>query len=266
MLPAAIVWDVDPIIIHIGARGIRWYGLLFALAIYLGYRFFERVFREEKLPPQLLDRLALYVIIGIIVGARLGHVLFYDWPYYSRHPIDIIKIWEGGLASHGGAFGILLAFWLFVRKYRSQYPQLSYLWLLDRMVIPTALGGALIRLGNLFNSEILGRPADLPWAFIFKRIDNLPRHPAQLYEAVTYFLVFLLLRWLYRRRQWGRYRGRLLGPFLTLVFGMRFVIEFFKERQESFQHPLPVDMGQLLSIPFVLVGLYLWFRPTARRA
>ncbi len=264
MAPAAIVWDVDPAIFRIGAREIRWYGLLFALAIYLGYRFFERVFREEKLPPTLLDKLALYLIIGIVVGARLGHVLFYDWPYYRAHPAEIVKVWHGGLASHGGAVGIIIALWLFARKYGRAHPQISLLWLLDRMVIPTALGGALIRLGNLMNSEIIGKPAGVPWAFVFKRVDDLPRHPTQLYEAIAYLAVFFILRRLYHRPSWRRAPGRLLGAFLVMVFGMRFVIEFFKEWQEGFTHGMPINMGQMLSIPFVAAGAYFLFRKPGR--
>ncbi len=256
----AIVWDVDPAIFQVAGREIRWYGLLFALALYFGYRFFERIFHEEKLPLSLLDRLALYLVIGIIVGARLGHVLFYDWPYYREHPGEIIKVWQGGLASHGGALGILLALGIFVWRYRSTYPRLSWIWLLDRLVIPTALGGALIRLGNLMNSEIIGKPTNVSWAFIFRRVDNIPRHPTQLYEALTYLVIFGILWWLYHRKGWGRVSGKMLGSFLVMVFGARFVIEFFKVPQEGFVHHLPINMGQLLSIPFIFVGLYLWIR------
>jgi prolipoprotein diacylglyceryl transferase len=191
-----------------------------------------------------------------VIGARLGHCLFYEPAYYLRRPLEILMIWRGGLASHGGAVGIFLALYGYSRR----RPDQPYLWLLDRMAIPTALGGSFIRLGNLFNSEILGISTDVPWAFVFARIDDLPRHPAQLYESLAYLLIFGVLFAVYRKRGSHTPRGLLLGLFLVLVFGARFVIECVKVRQAAFGEALPLSMGQLLSIPAILVGVVLLVR------
>ncbi len=251
-----IVWDVDPEILQIGIFHLRWYGLLFATAFFIGYFLMKKFFQEERVPLAYLDALTVYVVVGTVVGARLGHVLFYAPDYYFAHPVEILEIWKGGLASHGGAIGILIALWLFTRKYR----KISMLWLLDRLVIPTALGGAFIRIGNLFNSEILGKPTDLPWAFVFARVDSIPRHPSQIYEALAYLAVFVFLLRYYRRHRRSLQPGKLFGWFLVLVFTARFLIEFVKEVQEPFEASLPLDMGQILSIPFIAVGLYFVLR------
>ncbi len=251
-----IVWDVDPEILHIGIFHLRWYGLLFATGFFVGYFIMKKFFRESRIPLSYLDALTVYVVLGTVIGARLGHVLFYAPDYYLAHPVEIVQIWKGGLASHGGAIGILIALWLFTRKYR----KIELLWLLDRLVIPAALGGALIRIGNLFNSEIIGKPTDLPWAFIFVRVDSTPRHPSQIYEALAYLGVFLLLWFYYQKHRPSPPRGKLFGWFLILVFTARFFIEFVKEIQEPFEAALPLDMGQILSIPFILVGAYFVFR------
>jgi len=182
----------------------------------------------------------------------LGHCLFYDPVYYLSNPILILKVWEGGLASHGAAIGILISLYLY-SKNRSHQP---YLWLLDRTVIAVALAGSLIRLGNLFNSEIIGRATDVPWAIILKRIDMVPRHPTQIYESLAYLITFIILLLLYKKFTIKTARGFLLGWFLVLVFGFRFFVEFYKENQVSFEQGMTLNMGQILSIPAVLAGIY----------
>lgn len=199
----------------------------------------------------MLDKLTIYMALGTVIGARLGHCLFYEPEYYLSKPLEILKVWKGGLASHGAAIGILLALWLFTRKYKK-----SYIWILDRIVVVVALGGALIRLGNLMNSEIYGVQTSLPWGFVFIRnYETVPKHPTQIYEALTYFMVFGLLLWTYTRTK-GHFRpGTLFAWFLILVFGIRFFIEFIKEDQVSFEAGMTLNMGQLLSIPFVIIGI-----------
>ena len=252
-----ITWDVSPQIFSNGIE-VRWYGLMFALSFLIGYYFMQKVFTREKVPEMHLDQLALYLIIGAIVGARLGHCLFYQPEFYLSNPIEILKIWRGGLASHGGAMGIIISLYLFIRK----NPQFSLLWILDRVAVPTALGGAFIRIGNFFNSEILGAPANVPWAVIFARVDDIPRHPAQIYEALCYLAFFFILWAVYNKTGKDTPKGLLIGWFFILVFSARFILEFFKELQAGFEESLFLNMGQLLSIPFVIAGivLVLWSR------
>ena len=189
----AIVWNVDPDIVHVGPITIRYYGILFALSFFLGYNILRSIFRRESKPESDLETLLTVMMAGTIAGARIGHCLLYDPVYYLTNPLKILMIWEGGLASHGGAIGILLALFLYSRK----RPEQPYLWILDRIVIAVALAGLFIRVGNFFNSEILGIPTDLPWAIVFDRIDSVPRHPAQLYEAIAYGSIFVGLYRLY---------------------------------------------------------------------
>ena len=258
---AYIHWAVRPELVHFGPITVRWYGLFFAILFLLGYAIAHWQYRIEGKDIRSLDTLLVYVIAGTIVGARLGHCLFYDPAYYLSHPIEILKIWEGGLASHGGALGVLVALYLYCRR----RPDQPYLWLLDRVVVPTAVGGCLIRLGNLFNSEILGQPTRVPWAIVFQRVDNVPRHPAQLYESVAYALVFAVLLLLYNRLRAQTPRGLLLGLFLVSVFTFRFLIEFVKERQAAYEQNLPLSVGQLLSLPFILTGVILVWRAVGSR-
>jgi len=243
-------WNVSPEIFTLGFFSIRWYGLLFALSFVLGFRIMEKIFKAEKVSEEHLDRLMVYMVMGTIVGARLGHCLFYEPDLYLANPLQILKIWEGGLASHGAAIGIFLVLTIFSKKYK-----FNWFWLADRISLPVALSGGFIRLGNLFNSEIFGKPTDMPWAFIFVRIDGLSRHPTQLYESLTYFLTFGLLSWLYWKKQKGEVRGFLFGLFLVLVFGSRFIWEFFKENQVVFEASLPLNLGQILSVPLVVMGI-----------
>lgn len=256
MIISSIWWEVSPEIIKLGPFSLRWYGLLFALGFVLGYIILSKVYKKEKKPLEDLEKLSVYVILGTVIGARLGHCLFYDPAYYLTNPIEILKVWQGGLASHGAAIGILTALYLFSKKRKDQ----NLLWILDRLVIVVALGGALIRLGNLFNSEIIGKATDVPWAFVFIRVDDIPRHPTQLYESLFYFVSFLILYFIYQKKSVSLKPGYLFGLFLILIFGFRFFIEFLKENQSAFESALPINMGQILSIPFVLLGLYFNFR------
>jgi phosphatidylglycerol:prolipoprotein diacylglycerol transferase len=257
---AYIYWDVQPILVHLGPFTVRWYGLFFALLFIIGYWIARWQFRLEHKDLASLDTLLIYIVLGTIIGARLGHCLFYEPDYYLRHPIEILEVWRGGLASHGGAIGVLTALFLYTRR----EPDQPYLWLLDRVAVPTALGGFFIRMGNLFNSEILGTPSQLPWAFVFAREDLVPRHPAQLYEALAYLLVFFGLLWVYNRLRERTPRGLLLGLFLVSVFTFRFFIEFVKEHQADYQTGLPLKVGQLLSLPFIAAGIVLLYRALRR--
>lgn len=256
MIITSIWWTVSPEIVKLGPFSLRWYGLLFALAFVFGYIILSKVYKKEKKSLEDLEKLSIYVILGTVIGARLGHCLFYDPAYYLTNPIEILKVWQGGLASHGAAIGILTALYLFSKKKKDQ----NIIWILDRLVIVVALGGAFIRLGNLFNSEILGKATDLPWAFVFVRVDEIPRHPTQLYESLFYFLSFIILYFIYQKKSAALKPGFLFGLFLILIFGFRFFIEFLKENQSAFESALPINMGQILSIPFVLLGLYFIFR------
>ncbi|PZX10571.1 prolipoprotein diacylglyceryl transferase [Breznakibacter xylanolyticus] len=255
-----IHWDVSPEMFHLGGLSVRYYGLLFAAGFLGGYYILERFFRRENIAQAWLDKLFIYVMVATVLGARLGHVFFYSWDYYSQHPGEILQIWKGGLASHGGAIGILIGIWLFSRNVTKKSP----VWTLDRLVVPVALAGALIRLGNLMNSEIVGRVTDVSWAFQFVRADVenplLPRHPSQIYEALCYLLVFALLMYLYWRTDARNKQGMLFGVFLIGVFSARFFIEFLKENQEAFEADMAVNMGQLLSVPFVAAGIYFLVR------
>lgn len=249
------VWNADPVLISLFGLTIHWYGALFATAILSGLQVMKWIFKQEKVNLELLDSLLMYCVIGIIVGARLGHCLFYDPVYYLSNPLKIIAIWEGGLASHGGGLGVILAVYLFQRKYK-----VAYLWLLDRLAIATAIFGFFVRFANFMNSEIIGHPTDLPWAVIFERIDLLPRHPAQLYESIAYILIFFSLISLYKMTKIKQYTGALLGLFLCLVFSARFFIEFVKVKQAAYQADIWLNTGQMLSIPFFAIGAILLIR------
>jgi phosphatidylglycerol---prolipoprotein diacylglyceryl transferase len=256
MITAFVHWNVSPEIFHIGPLSVRWYGLLFAASFYFGYILFTRFFKLEKVPVEVLDRLTIYMAIGTVVGARIGHCFFYEPAYYLANPLEIIKIWHGGLASHGAGVGILISIYYFSRKEKR-----TFLWTMDRIVIVVALSGFFIRLGNLMNSEIYGVATNLPWGFIFMREhETMPKHPTQIYEALSYlFIFFLLLRFYYKANGKPR-EGFLFSIFLILVFSSRFLIEFIKNEQVDFEKTMTLNMGQILSIPFVLVGLFLLWR------
>ncbi len=251
-----IEWNINPEIVRIGAFAIRWYGLLFVLSFLVGMEIMSWIFRQEKKNKKDLEDLAWYVILGTIIGARLGHCLFYNPSYYLSNPLEILAVWHGGLASHGAAIGILIAIYIYTKKTEG----ISYLWIFDRLVITVALGGAFIRIGNLMNSEIYGKPTNSNWGFIFTAVDDLPRHPTQIYEALAYFIIFIILFLLYKYKRERLKEGELFGYFLIGVFGFRIFVEYFKENQEAFEYSLPLNMGQLLSIPLVIFGLYLVIR------
>lgn len=247
-------WNIEPLLIAIGPLKVHWYGLLFALGFIVAFQIVQWMFRRENKNIEDLDRLLWFVLIGVVVGARLGHVIFYDPEFYFSNPIKILKVWEGGLASHGGAIGALIALYLFKRK-----RNYSYLWLLDRLAVPTALVGCFIRSGNFFNSEIYGIQTAVPWAVIFQRVDNLPRHPAQLYEALSYLLIFILLFTLYKTTQIKNKSGMLFGILLATVFFARILVEFVKTKQAAYSSDLLLSTGQILSLPFIIIGIGLIF-------
>ncbi len=256
----AINWNVNPEITSIGPVHIRYYSLFFVIGFWLGYRMFVYFYKREQLPVSLLDPLLFTLIICTIVGARLGHVLFYQPEYYLANPAEIFKIWHGGLASHGGAIAILIGLWWYARHYGKKY-SFDFLWILDRIGIAIAFAGMFIRLGNLMNSEIYGDVTDLPWGFVFLRNGEIfPKHPTQLYEALAYLILGIALLLLYKYRLDKLKRGFLFGLFLTGLFGTRFLIEFIKEPQVDFEAGMALNMGQLLSIPFVIAGIILMIR------
>ena len=268
MLHLFIEWTVSPELLP-GTffERLRWYGLLWAAGFYIGFYIMKNMYKQENQDQKPLDDLFVYMFIGSILGARLGHCLFYG-PYhtpsgngYFDKPWTMLYVWEGGLASHGGGIGILLALWLFVKKYK-----VDFLYLLDRLAIVIALAATLIRLGNLMNHEIIGHVSNAPWAFLFKYAGiedgvNLsvdPRHPTQLYEAICYFGIFIFLYWLWNKYKSSTPRGLIAGTFFILVFGARFFIEFFKIRQEDHDLSLlNLNMGHLLSIPFIAIGVWM---------
>lgn len=254
-----IHWNADPTAINLGFLHPRWYGIAWGLAFYLSYVVMRRIFVREQRPLADLDNLSIMIILGTIVGARLGHVIFYDFvndpSLIISDPLLVFRIWNGGLASHGGALGIMTALVLFYRKHAPRY---TMAWLFDRLAIVAALSGGIIRIGNLFNSEIYGHPTSLPWGVVFERTDPtlLPRHPTQVYEAILCFFLLGLTWWMYRRGVATRSPGRLFGVFLVLLFSGRFAIEFIKEIQVDVEASFPLNMGQLLSLPFIALGIW----------
>lgn len=264
MTPLAIVWDPNPIAFSIGSLDIAWYGISWALALLVALWIFSRMVKREGLNPQLVDSGFLFGVFATIIGSRLGHCLFYEPQEYFLHPfmsdfpwIKLLDIRGGGMASHGAAIGLLIGLWLFARKWK--FP---YIWILDRVAVMVPLSGALVRLGNLMNSEIYGDPTTLPWGFIFvQNGETMPMHPTQLYEAGAYVLIFLLLAHLYwRTRLAQEKRGVLFGLFLILLFTVRFVIESIKLPQEVWEQNMWLNMGQILSLPFIVAGVViLWW-------
>ena len=246
-----IHWNVDPELFNLGFVAPRWYGLFFATSFLVGSFIGSWIFKREGKPPESLDRILFYMLLGTVIGARLGECLFYNPSYYLANPLEILKIWKGGLASHGAGVGLFVSIYLYSRKTPGQ----SYIWILDRACIVVALSGFFIRLGNLFNSEIIGQPTGGSWGFVFQRIDATPRHPAQLYESLIYLLIFLILMFIYIKFDLNKIPGLLIGPFLIMIFGARFVIEFLKENQVNFESNLVINMGQILSIPMIIMGI-----------
>jgi len=267
----AIIWNVDPELFSLGPIHVRWYGLLWALGIWLALVVVQKLFKNEKLSEAWLDKLFMYTVIGTIVGARLGHCFFYEWKpldepvtflgitftygnYYLSHPWELLYVWRGGLASHGGAIGIIIALYLFNKKVSHK----GFIWGMDRLVIGAALTGAAIRLGNLMNSEIYGSATDLPWGFIFVRDgQTVPMHPTQIYEMLYCLITFAVVWWMYWKKQAYRQTGLIYGVFLIGIFGSRFLLEFIKLDQEAFESGMLLNMGQILSVPFIVWGVWL---------
>ena len=320
MLPplAYVTWTADPILAHLGPLLLRWYGILFALGFVIGSFVLTHIYKKEGVRPYWVDVITFYMVVGTVLGARLGHVFFYQPEYYLQHPADILKIWEGGLASHGATIGILLAVFIFSRRNK-----FDYLWVLDRIVIVVAIGGACIRLGNLMNSEIVGKPSTAPWAFVFPRDTEhlqpasaplpagavqvaaasftdregklhyellpkdtlitsnspqairhnrinpaspmaVPRHPTQIYESLFCIFLLVLLYGLWNKYKERTPRGLLFGLFVVLLFSFRILVEYLKENQVSDETGIiaqyHLNIGQLLSIPFILIGLWVLLR------
>jgi prolipoprotein diacylglyceryl transferase len=263
MIALYINWDFDSEIINIFGFPLKYYGLLFGGGLLLCTYILKAVFKRENLKDNAHEALFVYGIIGIFVGARLGHCLFYDFEYYSKNilemflPIKINQIGEikfigySGLASHGGTIGLIISLYLYSKKY-----EIKYLKILDLIAIVAPLGATFIRLANLMNSEMIGNPTTIPWAFIFIKIDNIPRHPAQLYEAIAYFIIFIIVFTIYKTKNIKLGNGFMFGLAITLIFTMRILIEFIKINQVEFEDGMELNMGQILSIPFIIIGIY----------
>ena len=268
----SVTWSADPVIFDIGFFSLRWYALMFIVGFYIGSKLMEVYYKHDGVNPEKVYTLFLYCFIGTIIGARLGHCLFYDPGYYLANPIEMLKTWKGGLASHGGTLGVFLAVLVYARR-----DHRSALWVLDRLGIAVAPVAALIRVGNLFNHEIYGHVTSMPWGFRF--IENVgawssgaelkytePCHPTQIYEALCYLAVFAINAYLYYKTDARNRRGLLLGVFFTGVFGSRFLIEYVKNVQVPFEKGMILDMGQILSIPFIVGGIWLIVRAMRRPA
>jgi len=259
----AFVWNVNPEIFSLPIFGHqfapRWYGVCFATGLLLGFMVMKKFYKQAGYSEEVLNSGFILFVVGTVVGARVGHCLFYEPAYYLTHPWKILFIWEGGLASHGGTIGIALCMIYYTRKY-----QIPFVWLCDRLALAISLGVPFIRIGNFFNSEIVGLPTNLPWAVIFERVDTVPRHPAQLYEALAYFALYFILAAAYKIRDGHFKPGRLAGFMLIWIYTARFFIEFIKEDQVDFEKGLTLNMGQILSIPMVLLGLLFYFGVIAK--
>lgn len=262
-----INWNPDPELFNLfGIFPIRYYGLLWGIGIVLSCIIVQRQYRDRKISEDKFTPLFFYCVIGITLGARLGHCIFYDWSYYQNHLIEMILPirqfpgegwkWIGykGLASHGGTLGLIIALWLYCRK-----TKMHYMDVLDMIAVATPICACCIRLANLMNSEIIGKPSDVPWAFVFERVDMQPRHPGQLYEAIAYLILFFIMIYLYKNYSKKLHRGFFFGLCLTYIFTFRFFIEFLKENQEDFENSMMFNMGQWLSVPFIIIGVYFMF-------
>ena len=280
MLLNFITWNVDPALLHLGPLTIRWYGLMWATGIWATLLVTTKIFKHEKLPQEWVDKLFMYTVIGAILGARLGHCLFYEWQllpepvsflgitfnygnHYLANPWELLYIWRGGLASHGGAIGILIAMILFNKNVSKK----GINWIFDRLLIGVTLCGAAIRFGNLMNSEIYGNVTSLPWGFIFVRTgETQPMHPTQIYEMIYCLVTFAIMWWMYWKKEAYKQNGLLFGVFLIGVWGSRFVLEFIKMNQEAFESNMPLNMGQWLSLPLIIWGIGLIIRANLNSA
>ena len=264
-----IVWDVSPVIFNIGSLSVRWYGVLFAFAFIIAYLLLKKMFAKENVPVYFLDKMTIYMFVGLLAGLRLGHCLFYEFSYYMANPVEMllpIKItadgWKfigyQGLASHGGAIGLLIATFFFCRN-----TKLPYLWVIDRLVIIIGFAGAAVRIGNLMNSEIYGVATSLPWGFIFVRDgQSMPMHPTQIYEALSYIALGTFLYLYFMKKKTPPRQGFIFGIFLIVLFVARFLIEFIKISQEAWEDSMTFNMGQWLSVPFIVAGIIILFLST----
>lgn len=271
----SIVWNVDPVAFSLGGWEVRWYGLLWAVGIYLAYMVQVALYKHDRCPEDWADKIFTYMVIGVIVGARVGHCWFYEWHEaaslglepvkflgltfnyrnpYIEHPFELIKIWQGGLSSHGGAIGLITAAIILNKKHFHK----GVVWIFDRLVIGVAVTATLIRLGNLMNSEIYGGPTDLPWGFVFLRDGkDFPCHPTQIYEMLYCIVAGIVSVWMFYKTKAARRPGLIFGVWLEIVFFTRFLLEFIKYNQEDFESNFFLNMGQVLSIPFIIWGVYL---------
>jgi phosphatidylglycerol---prolipoprotein diacylglyceryl transferase len=267
-----IIWNADPVLFRLGNVVVRWYPVLLVLSFYISYLFVDHIFEREKVSKTTMHSFGIFIIAGLLIGGRLVHCLFYEPEYYLKFPLDIIKPWRGelgngakfvgyrGMSGHGSVIGIILGIVINAVRTRT-----SIIWMIDRIAIFGPLIGLFVRIGNLFNSEILGTSSTLPWAFIFKRVDRTPRHPVQIYEALAYLIIFII-SWEYYKRHAGKEKpGAILGLVLVLVYISRFLLEFFKADQSRIESTMRLNMGQVLSIPFIIIGLILLFRPRIKR-
>lgn len=271
-----IYWDPDPdlFVIPYLNHPLRWYGLFFSLGLLMASLIFLPLLKQKlrfrsglkeqdlkALAYGYMDKLMWFAVIGIVLGARLGHVFFYDWGYYQQHISDIPKVWQGGLASHGGTVGVLLALWLYTRYTRKTYPEITFIDLCDLLAIPASFAAVCIRIGNFFNQEIIGQPTTVPWAVLFghpaERTSSLPRHPVQLYEAIAYLLTFIVLSLIWKFRRERLPKGTLIGLMFIFIFGSRFILEFVKQPLDSVLDQTTLQTGQLLSLPFIAAGIWL---------
>lgn len=272
MIAFYINWDFDSEIINIFEFPLKYYGLLFACGLLSSMYILKIIFKRENLKDSAHEALFVYGIVGILVGARLGHCLFYGFDYYSKNLLEIILpikktltgeykfIGYAGLASHGGTIGLIISLYLYSKKY-----EIKYLKVLDLIAIVAPLGATFIRLANLMNSEMIGNPTTMPWGFIFRKVDSIPRHPAQLYEAISYLLIFILVFTVYKTKNIKLGNGFLFGLAITLIFTMRILIEFLKINQVEFENGMNLNMGQLLSIPFVIIGMYFMMKNSMKK-
>lgn len=269
MMINTIIWNPNDALIDLGFFALRYYSLFFLLAFVFSYIVVKKQFIKHQINVELMDSLTVYVVLGTLIGARLGHCLFYDFAYYSKHPLEIILPFTftpefkitgfQGLASHGGGIGIMVSLILFSRKFKIK------LWfLLDQIALVVPLAGACIRMGNLMNSEIIGKPTDVSWAFVFLKDDNIPRHPAQLYEAIAYLLIFSFVYLMVKK--YPKPSGFYFGLVIFLIFCFRIAIEFIKEDQSAFEAGMLLNMGQILSIPFILTGLFIMYMKNKEQA
>ena len=260
-----INWNPDPELFKFFGISIRYYGLLWIIGLALAYFIVQRQYSDRRIDEKKFEPLFFYCFFGILIGARLGHCIFYDWAYYQDHFVEMILPikqtaagWKmtgyTGLASHGGTLGLIIALWMYCRK-----TKMHYMDVLDMIAVATPITACCIRLANLMNSEIIGKPSDVPWAFVFERVDMQPRHPGQLYEAIAYLILFFIMLYLYKNYSKKLHRGFFFGLCLTYIFTFRFFIEFLKENQEDFENSMMFNMGQWLSVPFIIIGVYFMF-------